>query len=89
MWETIKHYGSKGYKEFSFGKTEPDNDGLRRFKLAWGSEEEKIYTYKFDLMKNKFVPNPDSSRGFHNIIFRVMPIPLLKFIGNTIYRHMG
>lgn len=89
MWETIKYYNSKGIEEFSFGKTEPDNDGLRRFKLAWGSEEKKIFTFKYDIFKEKFVPNPDTSKGFHNLIFRIMPVPLLKIVGKTIYRHVG
>lgn len=89
MWETLKYYNSKEFKDFSFGKTEPDNQGLRRFKLAWGSDEEKIFTYKYDLVKESFVPNHDSSRGFYNKIFRIMPVPLLKIIGKTIYRHMG
>lgn len=89
MWETIKYYNAKGFEDFSFGKTEPDNEGLRRFKLAWGSEEEKIFTFKYDLFKDKFIPNPDASKGFHNFIFRIMPVPLLKIVGKTIYRHVG
>ncbi len=89
MWKTINYLISQGFKEFSFGKTEPENDGLRRFKLGWGTEEEKIFTYKYDMRKEKFVPNPDSSKGFHNKIFRIMPIPFLKIIGNSVYRHLG
>ena len=89
MWDAIKFYILKELKELSFGKTEPENHGLRRFKLAWGSEEEKIFTYKYDVLKDKFVPNPDSAIGFHNVIFRMMPLPLLKLIGNTLYRHLG
>ncbi len=89
MWETISHLIDREFKEFSFGKTEPENDGLRRFKLSWGTKEEKIFTYKYNMMKEKFVPNPDSSRGFHNKIFRIMPIPFLKIIGNLFYKHLG
>ena len=89
MWETIRYLIRRGFKEFSFGKTEPENDGLRRFKLGWGTSEEKIFTYKYDLRKDKFVPNPDSSKGFHNKFFRIMPIPFLKIIGKSIYRHLG
>ncbi len=89
MWETINHLITSGFKQLSFGKTEPNNSGLRRFKLGWGSSEERIFTYKYDLLKEKFVPNQDSSRGFHNNLFRLLPISVLKFVGNKMYRHLG
>ncbi|MGB5847992.1 MAG: peptidoglycan bridge formation glycyltransferase FemA/FemB family protein, partial [Ignavibacteriaceae bacterium] len=44
MWEAIKYYSAKGFKSFSFGRTEPDNEGLRKFKLGWGTTEEVLNT---------------------------------------------
>ncbi len=89
MWEAIKHFIKEGYSEFSFGKTEPENAGLRQFKLGWGTKEEKIFTYKYKLAENKFIPNPDQTSGFHTRIFRKLPIPLLKLVGTLTYRHVG
>lgn len=89
MWEAIKYYIKNGYSEFSFGKTEPENSGLRQFKLGWGTSEEKIFTYKYNLAENKFVANPDQTSGFHTRIFKRLPIPLLKLVGTLTYRHVG
>ncbi len=89
MWEAIRFFIEKGYTEFSFGKTEPDNAGLRQFKLGWGTNEEKIFTYKYNLAENKFIANPDQTSGFHTKIFRKLPIPLLKLVGTLTYRHVG
>ena len=89
IWEAIKKYITLGYKEFSFGKTDPVNEGLRRFKLSWGSKEEKIYTYKYDLKNSHFIGVPNQISEFHTKIFSKLPIPLLKLIGAIAYRHMG
>ncbi len=89
MWEAIKNCVSKGYKSFYFGRTEPDNEGLRRFKLGWGTEESKLNTYRYDLKKRNFVPVRTKTSGIHNKIFNKAPLPLLKFFGSMIYRHFG
>jgi len=57
MWEAIKWCCEKGYKNLCFGKTEPDHDGLRQFKMGWGTKEHIIKYYKYDLRINSFVKN--------------------------------
>ncbi len=89
MWEAIKYFIDKGFSEFSFGKTEPENTGLRQFKLGWGTKEDKIFTYKYNLAENKFIANPDQTSGIHTKIFSKLPIPLLKLVGALTYRHIG
>jgi hypothetical protein len=89
MWEAIKHFAEKGFTEFSFGKTEPDNAGLRQFKLGWGTQEEKIFTYKYNLSDKRFIENPDQTSGVHTKIFSKLPIPVLKLVGTLTYRHIG
>ena len=88
MWESIRWYCRKGYKTFSFGRTEPENQGLLQFKRGWGAKEETLNYYKYDLMQDSFVaekPKIKSSYGF----FRIMPAPILRFTGNILYRHVG
>lgn len=89
MWEAIKFYNSIGYKEFSFGKTEPDNEGLRRFKKGWGVRENKSYTYRFDLKGNKFLKFSTQTSGFHNKIFNNLPLSVLELFGSLAYRHFA
>lgn len=46
LWTAIQEGIKREYKYFDFGRTEKDNDGLRKFKAGWGSEE-KCLTYNF------------------------------------------
>ncbi|WP_290664997.1 GNAT family N-acetyltransferase [Ignavibacterium sp.] len=89
MWEAIKKYSSLGYKEFDFGRTETNHEGLRRFKLGFGADERIIYTTRYDIANKTFVSAETKTTGIHNKIFKHTPLLLLKFIGNTIYKHMG
>ena len=89
MWETIKASAEAGFRTFCFGRTEPENEGLRRFKLGWGAREGLIRYYRYNLRENGFIEKPADDMRFHHRIFRKMPIPLLNLIGNFFYRHMG
>lgn len=89
MWEAIKYYSQNGYKSLCFGRTDLDHQGLRQFKLGWGTEENMSNYYIYDLKKGSFVKNAQRITPFYNKIFGTMPIPLLKLSGNLLYRHMG
>jgi lipid II:glycine glycyltransferase (peptidoglycan interpeptide bridge formation enzyme) len=89
MWEAIKKYSSEGFEEFDFGRTEINHEGLRRFKLGWNTEEHFIYTTRFDVNINHFLPADIHTEGFHNKIFNNTPVWLLKIIGNILYKHIG
>ena len=89
MWEAIKYSKNNGFEEFCFGRTEPDNKGLRKFKLGWGTEEEVLNTYRYDLRKNEFIDLQTKTTGIHNKIFNSLPLPLLKLFGSLSYRHFG
>jgi lipid II:glycine glycyltransferase (peptidoglycan interpeptide bridge formation enzyme) len=89
MWDAIKYYSNEGFESFGFGITEPDNEGLRKFKVGWGTKEEVLNTYRYDLAKNIFIPIDTKISGFHNRIFSNTPLPLLKVFGSLTYRHFG
>ncbi len=89
MWEAIKWYNGKGYSEFSFGKTEPENEGLRRFKNGWGVRELESHTYRFDLQENRFLKFSTQTSGFHNKIFNNLPLSVLEIFGSLAYRHFA
>jgi hypothetical protein len=89
MWEAIKLCAQNGYQSFCFGRTEPANTGLRRFKCGWGTEEQIINYYKYDLQQNAFVTETPLVKNSHRRIFGSMPIPLLKIFGSLLYKHMG
>jgi len=89
MWEAIKWYSQNGYKSLCFGRTEPDNQGLLQFKAGWGTTEQLINYYKYDFKKGSFVSSPFKATGFHNKIFKNMPLPILKKVGSILYKHAG
>ncbi|HEY5297458.1 MAG TPA: GNAT family N-acetyltransferase [Verrucomicrobiae bacterium] len=87
MWEAIKWHLRKGVRKLHFGKTSLANDGLRRFKLGWGAEENKIDYFKYDLHKEKFVGDSDAVSGWHNRLFRLLPGFASRMAGQMLYRH--
>lgn len=89
MWEAIKWYAKNGYETFNFGKTEPENSGLRQFKAGWGTEEETIKYYRYDLRKNEFVSGGSHVTGIHNKLFNNMPIPVSRVFSSIFYKHVG
>jgi len=89
MWEAIQWYSQNGYKNLCFGRTERENQGLIQFKSGWGTTEQQINYYRYDLNKGSFVPGSSKVTGFHNKIFRNLPLPLLKRVGSVLYKHVG
>jgi hypothetical protein len=89
MWEAIKWYSQNGYKSLCFGRTEPENQGLIQFKSGWGTTEQPIHYYQYDLKKGSFVRSSSKVTGFHNKIFRNIPIPISNLIGSVLYKHVG
>jgi len=89
MSKAIEWCCENGYKSLCFGRTEPDNDGLRQFKMGWGTEENVINYYKYDFRKNAFVKNPPQVSAFQHKLFNKLPIPVLNALGTLLYKHMG
>ena len=89
MWEAIKWACDKGYKTLCFGRTEPENQGLRQFKTGWGAREYLIKYYRYDLQKDTFIKAPEIVNPFYKKLFSKLPIPALNMLGRILYRHMG
>jgi len=89
MWETINWFRVRGFETFNFGRTEPENEGLLQFKRGWNAEERLVRYFKYDLKKNSFKTKSIGVKGFYNRIFYVTPIPVLRFVGAAMYKHLG
>ena len=87
MWEAMLWHAQNGAKSLHLGRTSIENAGLRRFKLGWGATEHPIVYYKYDLQKKTFVTETDESTGWHNGIFRALPLKVFKLVGSALYRH--
>jgi CelD/BcsL family acetyltransferase involved in cellulose biosynthesis len=42
FWNAIRWGCENGFQRFDFGRTEPENEGLRAFKAGWGTREEPL-----------------------------------------------
>jgi hypothetical protein len=89
MWEAIRWYSGNGAKSLCMGRTEPDHEGLLQFKSGWGTTEHPIHYYRYDLKQSSFVAGSSKVTGFHNRIFKLLPMPILNQVGNLLYKHAG
>jgi hypothetical protein len=85
MWEAIRWLASQGCNALHFGRTDRGSEGLRRFKLGWGTEEFDINYARYDMRKSSFVSLADRAAGWHTAFFRVIPVWLSRAIGTMIY----
>ena len=88
MWEAIKIYSQNGCNSFDFGRTDLDHKGLLQFKRGWGTQEDTIHYYNYDLVKGEFVNRYPKIKSSYSI-FKHMPMPLLKLVGRVLYKHVG
>lgn len=87
FWEAIRWLSKCGVKKLDLGRTSIVNEGLRRFKSGWNTEERKIEYFRFSLQQKKFVSTKDESSGWHTGFFRTLPLFASRMIGRVLYRH--
>ena len=89
MWEGIKWFLNHGHKSLCFGRTQLENAGLRRFKNGWGTGENSLRYFKYDLGKMAFTAKQTRFSIVSTRLFHWMPLPILKLAGSVLYRHIG
>jgi hypothetical protein len=60
---------------------------LRRFKLQLGAREQMIDYVKYDLRSGRYVTETDGVEGWHNAVFRALPVSASRAAGSFLYRH--
>ena len=95
MWEGIKHLAESGAQHLHFGRTSPGQDGLRRFKLSWGSAEESIQYTRYDVDRDRWKPVVSSTPNAHGLasklghhLFERSPLAVNRFAGRLFYPHL-
>ena len=89
MWEAIRRFADDGCKQLCFGRTEPENEGLRRFKTGWGAGEQIVNYYRYHMASGAFMPTTRGiSRGAARL-FASVPLAVSRAIGAVLYRHVG
>jgi hypothetical protein len=88
MWQAIQFLARTGAEKLHFGRTECENDGLRQFKLSWGTEEETIGYFRVDPSGRRGLAPARSNSGFHKKIFGRLPLAVNRLAGSMIYPHL-
>jgi CelD/BcsL family acetyltransferase involved in cellulose biosynthesis len=85
--EAIRRGCASGLRELDFGRTDPENEGLARFKRSWGSEERRLaYTFVADR------PPKNGHGRAERIVAEAIrrgPPATGRVIGTALYRHVG
>jgi CelD/BcsL family acetyltransferase involved in cellulose biosynthesis len=89
LWEAIRYLIANGCGRLNFGRTSPDHDGLRRFKLSWGAAEEMIQYQQFDVKQGCWAAAVRrDSDGIQNSIIRKLPTSINRLAGAMLYPHL-
>ena len=91
FWKVIQDLYQEGYKSLNFGITDPSNEGLLRFKSAWGTNNTLIPYYYF-LNSASEIPVFDRSSLKLRIasgVLKRMPLLLLRNIGPVLLKQLG
>ena len=88
MWEGIKQLAGKGLKAMHFGRTDLTDDGLRRFKLSWGTKEQVIEYFRFAIKTQVWDHIRRDGSGLHNQLFGRLPLAVNHLAGTLVYRHL-
>jgi len=88
MSEGIKNLADAGAEILHFGRTEKENEGLRRFKLSWGATEEEIRYARFEMGSGSWKVAHSTGSGLHKYVFRALPTSLNRLAGAMIYPHL-
>ncbi len=89
LWEAIRYYAPREFRTLDFGRTSLANNGLRRFKCGFGAQERRLVYYSYDLAARRFAAGKDHSDTEHSLLFRRLPLPLLRLAGRLLYPHLA
>jgi lipid II:glycine glycyltransferase (peptidoglycan interpeptide bridge formation enzyme) len=88
LYSAIEFGVERGFSEFDLGRCEEDNEGLRRFKLLWGSEEVPLNYYYYP-QKGTGASGITSNRIARRLLpvfVRFAPVWALSWAGGLLYR---
>jgi hypothetical protein len=88
MWQGIQLLARTGVEKLHFGRTNCENDGLRRFKLSWNTQEETIDYFRVDPSGRPCLTPIRRDAGLHKRIFGRLPLVFNRLAGSILYPHL-
>ena len=89
FWHAIQWGCEHGYEIFDWGKTDMDNQGLRDFKLGWGSQEQILH---YSVLADRAPVTKLSSGSNQRLMASVIqnsPAWVCRMIGELLYGHFA
>ena len=86
-WRAVQAASEKGCSEFSFGRTDPRQEGLIAYKRHWNCVESELCEFR-----NTAKPLPNGHAGgsrtsVARTLLRYLPYPLYRLASGIIYQH--
>jgi hypothetical protein len=88
MWQGIQLLARTNVEKLHFGRTDYENDGLRRFKLSWNTQEETIDYFRVDPSGRPCLTPVRRDAGLHKRIFGRLPLMFNRLAGSILYPHL-
>jgi lipid II:glycine glycyltransferase (peptidoglycan interpeptide bridge formation enzyme) len=88
--DAIRLLCGRGARTLSFGRTNFGHEGLRQFKLSWGTTETRLQYVKYDIHSKTYLTADQSVwENRWKKTFANLPLSVLRIIGSVAYRHAG
>jgi len=91
LWQAMRLSASLGCKTLDLGRCDEDNEGLRRFKLLWGSDETTLsyFSYALPGAPEGRMATSKPGRVVLGAFVRIAPLYALQAVGGVIYHNFG
>ncbi len=91
LWQAIQLSASLGCRSLDLGRCDMDNEGLRRFKLLWGSDEQTLryYTHTLPGATNGSLVSSALGQSLLSLFVKLAPGQALRGMGSAIYHNFG
>jgi CelD/BcsL family acetyltransferase involved in cellulose biosynthesis len=86
LWTAVQAACAHRDHTFDFGRTDPENDGLRAFKRGWGTEEKPLV---YTAIADKAPPRALGTSRLLEALVRRSPTFLVRALGAIFYRYAG
>ena len=88
MWSALRWLKAKGLRHLHLGRTDLGQDGLRRYKLGWGTTESRLEYIRYAPGEAKSAAASRPSPGAAKAVFSRLPLLINRFCGSVLYPHL-
>jgi len=89
LWNAMLTGAALGCRTLDLGRCDEENEGLRRFKLLWGSREETLSYYYYPQNNRNGLLTGGIARDSLALFVKYAPLAALRGMGSALYRNFG